>query len=173
MSAESVESHRAGAGAPALGFAVVTASDSRTPAEDRSGPAIAQLAATAGHGVVARRLVADDTDALRAAVAGALATPGVDVVVVTGGTGLAPRDVTIEAVEPLFDKRVDGFGELFRRLSYDEIGAAAMLSRASAGIAAGKAIFLLPGSPAAVRLAMEKLILPELAHLLAQARRGP
>ncbi len=167
-----VEEHRAQAGRSRFGFAVVTASDSRTPGDDLSGGLIRERAAAAGHAVVESRLVPDEAGALRAAVAAALAAPGVDVVVVTGGTGLAPRDVTLEAIEPLFDKRVDGFGELFRRLSHDEIGAAAMLSRASAGVAAGKAIFLLPGSPAAVRLAMEKLILPELAHLLAQARRA-
>ena len=122
--------------------------------------------------MVEARLVADEAEALRAAVEAALAQSAVDVVVVTGGTGLAPRDVTLEAVSPLFDKTIDGFGELFRRLSYDEIGPAAMLSRAAAGITRGRALFLLPGSPAAVRLAMEKLILPELAHLLAQARRA-
>ncbi len=168
----SVEQHRSAAGAPSFGFAVITASDSRTAREDRSGPLVGELAAAAGHGVVEARLVADEAEALRAAVEAALAQSAVDVVVVTGGTGLAPRDVTLEAVSPLFDKTIDGFGELFRRLSYDEIGPAAMLSRAAAGITRGRALFLLPGSPAAVRLAMEKLILPELAHLLAQARRA-
>ena len=97
--------------------------------------------------------------------------PEIDVVLVTGGTGLAPRDVTIEAVEPLFDKGIPGFGELFRMLSFAEIGAAAMLSRATAGLASGRAIFLLPGSPAALELALSRLVLPEIAHLLAQARR--
>ena len=168
----SVDQHRALAGAPSFGFAVITASDSRKPGDDLSGALVRERAAAAGHGVAESRLVPDEAGALRAAVGAALALPAVDVVVVTGGTGLAPRDVTIEAVAPLFGKTIDGFGELFRRLSYDEIGPAAMLSRAAAGVAAGKAIFLLPGSPAAVRLALDRLILPELAHLLAQARRA-
>jgi len=166
-----VDEHRAQAGRPVFGVAVVTATDSRTPEKDVSGALVRDLATAAGHRVVETVLVADDAALLRAAVAEALAAKAVDVVVVTGGTGLAPRDVTIEAVTPLFDKSVDGFGELFRRLSYDEIGPAAMLSRATAGLVGGKAVFLLPGSPAAVRLALDELLLPELAHLLGQARR--
>ena len=167
-----VDEHRSRAGQPAFGFAVVTASDSRTPEKDVSGALVRELAERAGHRAVESVLVGDDAALLRAAVAEALAAKAVDVVVVTGGTGLAPRDVTIEAIAPMFDKTLDGFGELFRRLSYDEIGAAAMLSRATAGIVAGKAVFLLPGSPGAVRLALEGIVLPELAHLLGQARRG-
>lgn len=167
-----VDEHRALAGTPSFGFAVVTASDSRTPAKDLSGALVRELATAAGHRVVETLLVADDAALLRAAVAEALAAKAVDVVVVTGGTGLAPRDVTVEAVAPMFDKSIDGFGELFRRLSFDQIGAAAMLSRAAAGVVGAKAVFLLPGSPAAVRLALERLLLPELAHLLGQARRA-
>ncbi len=137
---------------------MVTASDSRTPGKDLSGALIRERADCAPATAWSRAvLVADDAGALRAAVARRWPRPAVDVVVVTGGTGLAPRDVTIEAIAPLFEKSVDGFGELFRRLSYDEIGAAAMLSRATAGVAAGKAVFLLPGSPAAVRLAIEEV----------------
>jgi molybdenum cofactor biosynthesis protein B len=168
----SVDQHRAAAGTVTFGFAAITASDSRKPGDDLSGGQIRERALAAGHRVVESRLVPDEAGALRAAVVAALASPAVDVVVVTGGTGLAPRDVTIEAVAPLFEKTIDGFGELFRRLSWDEIGPAAMLSRAAAGVVAGKAVFLLPGSPAAVRLALERLVLPELAHLLAQARRA-
>ena len=167
-----VDEHRSGAGEPAFGFAVVTASDSRTPERDVSGALVRELAERAGHRAVETLLVEDDAALLRAAVAEALAAKAVDVVVVTGGTGLAPRDVTVEAIAPMFEKSVDGFGELFRRLSYDEIGAAAMLSRATADVVAGKAVFLLPGSPAAVRLALERIVLPELAHLLGQARRA-
>ena len=111
--------------------------------------------------------------AIAAAVDRALAAAGCDVVLVSGGTGVAPRDVTLEAVAPLFDKELPGFGELFRSLSFAEIGAAAMLSRAAAGVARGRAIFLLPGSPAALDLALGRLILPEAAHLLSQARRSP
>jgi molybdenum cofactor biosynthesis protein B len=101
-----------------------------------------------------------------------LARPGVDVVVATGGTGFSPRDLTLEAVAPLFDRPLEGFGELFRMLSYQQVGAAAMLSRAAAGLIGDRAVFLLPGSPKAVTLAMEALILPEAGHLLSQARRA-
>ena len=97
--------------------------------------------------------------------------PEVDVVVLTGGTGFSPRDITLAAVGPLLERPVEGFGELFRMLSYQQVGAAAMLSRAAAGLIEGRAVFLLPGSPKAVALAMEKLILPETGHLLGQVRR--
>ena len=132
---------------------------------------LAALVAGAGHRVVSRGLVRDDIGEIRAEVMAALALPEVDAVLVTGGTGLAPRDLTVEAVTPLFDREIPGFGELFRMLSFAEIGAAAMLSRAAAGLVSGRAIFLLPGSPAAVELALSRLVLPEIAHLLAQARR--
>jgi len=125
----------------------------------------------AGHRVVGTDLVADDVAAIRTAVWRLLAEPGLDVVVLTGGTGFSPRDLTVEAVAPLFDRAVEGFGELFRMLSYQQVGAAAMLSRAAAGLVRDRAVFLLPGSPKAVALALEALILPEAAHLLAQARR--
>jgi molybdenum cofactor biosynthesis protein B len=155
-----------------LGFAVLTASDSREAAQDTSGEKIAVLATAAGHTVRARELVKDDAPAIRDAVQRLLALPGVDVVVVTGGTGFSPRDVSVEAVAPLFDRPVEGFGELFRMLSYQQVGAAAMLSRATAGLVGDRAVFLLPGSPKAVALAMEALILPEAGHLVGQARRG-
>ncbi len=167
-----VDEHRAAAQRSAFGFAVITASDTRTPEKDLSGALARQRLEAAGHRVLESILVRDDAGLLRAAVAEALAAKAVDAVVVTGGTGFAPRDVTIEALAPLFDKTIDGFGELFRRLSFDQIGPAAMLSRATAGITAGKAIFLVPGSPAAVDLALSALVLPEIAHLLGQARRA-
>jgi len=151
--------------------AIVTVSDSRDAASDRGGPLLAELVERGEHRVVDRRLVRDDEFALRATVRELLGDPDVDAVLVTGGTGIASRDVTIEAIRPLFDKELPGFGELFRSLSWESIGAAAMLSRATAGVADGRAIFLLPGSPAALELAMEQLILPELRHLLHQARR--
>jgi molybdopterin adenylyltransferase len=154
-----------------LGFGVLTVSDSRTPADDTSGDAIRRLAAAAGHRVVASALVADDVAAIRGEVESLLATAGVDVVVTTGGTGYSPRDLTHVAVTPLFDVEIEGFGELFRMLSHRQVGAAAMLSRATAGVRRGRAIFVLPGSPKAVELAMAELILPEAAHLLSQARR--
>lgn len=171
VAAVSAEQHRQLAPG-ALGFAILTASDSRGAAQDTSGDKIAALAAAAGHLVRQRELVKDDAPAIREAVRRMLAAPGVDVVVVTGGTGFSPRDVSVEAVAPLFDRPVEGFGELFRMLSHRQVGAAAMLSRATAGLVGDRAVFLLPGSPKAVTLAMEELILPEAAHLLGQARRA-
>lgn len=155
-----------------LGFAVVTVSDSRTEADDAGGALARRLAAEAGHRVAAQRIVPDGIEPVRAALGELLADPEVDAVVLTGGTGVSPRDLTPEAVEPLLERRIDGFGELFRRLSWDQVGAAAMLSRAGAGIAGGTAVFYLPGSPKAVELAMRELILPETGHLVSQARRG-
>lgn len=165
----SVDQHRAAAPAE-LGYAVLTVSDSRDLGNDRGGDLLVELVQGAGHRVAARRLVRDEPGAIRAAVRDLARRAEVDVVVATGGTGLAPRDVTPEAVEPLYRRRVDGFGELFRQLSFAEIGAAAMLSRASAGVVGDALVFLLPGSPAAVRLAMLRLILPEAGHLLAHVR---
>jgi molybdopterin adenylyltransferase len=166
-----VAEHRSQAGAPALGFALLTVSDSRDERTDEGGALLAALVGAAGHRVVARDWTRDDVGQIRAAVEASLGLPMVDVVLVTGGTGLSPRDVTLEAIAPLFQKDIPGFGELFRMLSFAEIGAAAMLSRAAAGLAAGRAVFLLPGSPKALELALTRLILPEIAHLLAQARR--
>lgn len=170
----SVEEHRRTAPG-VLGFGLITVSDTRSPENDVGGRTLSGLAHVAGHRVEETVVVPDDVAGIRRAVRRILALAGVDVVVLTGGTGFSPRDVTVEAVVPLLDQTVEGFGELFRALSYRQVGAAAMLSRATAGLVGGKAIFLLPGSPKAVSLAMEKLILPEAAHLLAQARReaGP
>jgi len=167
----SAEQHRLTAPA-VLGFAVLTVSDTRQPGNDTSGEAIRGLAAAGGHRVEVSALVPDDVAAIRSAVRSMLAEPGVDVIVATGGTGFSPRDLTIEAVGPLLERPVEGFGELFRMLSYQQVGSAAMLSRATAGLIGTRAVFLLPGSTKAVTLAMEKLILPEAAHLLGQARRG-
>jgi len=166
----SAEQHRRFASA-VLGFAVLTVSDSRRPEDDTGGRTIREMAEAGGHRIEDSTLVRDDVSAIRAALRGLLARPGVDVVVATGGTGFSPRDLTLEAVEPLFDVAIEGFGELFRMLSYNQVGAAAMLSRAAAGLIGDRAVFLLPGSPKAVTLAMETLILPEAGHLLSQARR--
>ncbi len=166
----SAEDHRRAA-PDLLGFAVLTVSDSRKPADDTSGDAIRGLISAAGHRIVDSTLVPDDVAAIRAALRRLLALDEVDVLVTTGGTGFSPRDLTLEAVGPLLERSLDGFGELFRMLSYHQVGAAAMLSRAAAGLIGAKAVFLLPGSPKAVALAMEKLILPEAGHLLGQARR--
>jgi len=166
-----VESHRELAASGPLGFLIVTVSDSRTPETDSGGQKLRELVEAAGHRVADAGIVRDEIAAIRETVEGALEAQGVDVILLTGGTGVSPRDVTVEAVRPLLEKELPGFGELFRMLSFAEVGSAAMLSRATAGIARGRAIFLLPGSPAALGLAMERLILPEARHLLGQARR--
>ncbi len=166
----SAEQHRLTAPA-VLGFALITVSDSRKAEDDTGGKILADLALAAGHRVESMRIVRDEVSAIRRAVREALTLDVVDVVVLTGGTGFSPRDVTLDAVEPLLESRIDGFGELFRMLSWQQVGSAAMLSRATAGLAADRAVFLLPGSPKAVTLAMESLILPEAGHLLGQARR--
>jgi molybdenum cofactor biosynthesis protein B len=154
-----------------LSYAVITVSDSRGEAEESGGRKIVERIVQAAQRPVHRAWVQDDIAAIRAAVLEALALPEVDVVVLTGGTGFSPRDVTVEAVSPLFDRTIDGFGELFRALSYGEVGAAAMLSRAVGGLVANRAVFAVPGSPKAAALALDKLILPEAGHLLSQARR--
>jgi molybdenum cofactor biosynthesis protein B len=166
----SVEQHRRAAPA-VLGFSMLTVSDTRAERDDTSGNVLRELAAADGHRVVESAIVRDDVAAIREAARRLLGLPGVDVLVVTGGTGFSPRDVTLDALGPLLERPVEGFGELFRMLSFQQVGAAAMLSRAAAGLAGTQAIFLLPGSPKAVKLAMEALILPEAAHLLGQARR--
>jgi molybdenum cofactor biosynthesis protein B len=150
---------------------IVTVSDTRTDETDTSGRAIATLLEGGGHHVAGRVVVKDDATAVRTAVAGQLASGEVDVIISTGGTGIAARDTTFEAIDSLLEKRLPGFGELFRMLSYEQIGSAAIMSRATAGISARHIVVALPGSEAAVRLAMEKLLLPELGHLVQQARK--
>lgn len=150
---------------------VLTVSDTRTEETDTSGRAIVDLLTASGHQIVGRALVADDAAAIRAAIEGQLASRSADVIISTGGTGISSRDTTFEIVTALLDKRLDGFGELFRALSYAEIGPAAMMSRATAGLAARRILVALPGSEGAVRLAMNKLLLPELGHLVQQASK--
>ncbi len=147
----------------------MTISDTRTDATDASGDAIAAALTSAGHTVVNRQIVRDDPDAVRSAVRSA--ATDVAVVVTTGGTGITSRDSTYEAIVSLLDKRLDGFGELFRVLSYEQIGSAAMLSRACAGTIGSTAVFALPGAKRAVELAMEKLILPEIGHVVRELSR--
>jgi molybdenum cofactor biosynthesis protein B len=151
--------------AASVACTVITVSDTRTIADDRSGTAIVELLEAAGHRVVDRKIVPDEKATLEATVLEQVAAPAVQAILITGGTGAAPRDQSPETIERLFTKPLSGFGELFRMLSYQEIGAAAMLSRACAGLIDRTAVFLMPGSTAAVRLAMERLILPELGHL--------
>jgi molybdenum cofactor biosynthesis protein B len=161
----SVHEHRESAVQHA-GCAVLTISDTRTRADDRSGARLRELLARAGHEVLRYEIVPDDPMRIREALQPLFADSTVQAIFLSGGTGIAPRDTTFEAVRSLFEKEIEGFGELFRTLSYQEIGAAAMLSRATAGIVAGKIVFSMPGSTAAVELAMEKLALPELGHAL-------
>ena len=161
----SVAEHRAQSPARVACF-VLTVSDTRTLATETSGRAIAELLERDGHVVTGREVVRDEPAEVARVIRAQLARGDARVLITTGGTGIAKRDSTYEAVTALLDKRLDGFGELFRMLSYAEIGSAAMLSRATAGIAGGCAIFMLPGSEAAVRLAMERLILPELGHVV-------
>lgn len=145
-----------------LAICVVTVSDTRTLETDKSGRFIADLLRGAGHRIAGHIIVGDELLAIRDTVASAVADPGVDVVVLTGGTGITRRDVTPEAIAPLVTKAIPGFGELFRMLSYVEIGAATIQSRAEAALCGDTLVFALPGSPGAVRLALERILLPQL-----------
>ncbi len=146
----------------ALSLAVLTVSDTRTIETDTSGGLVAAELARAGHSVVERRIVVDDLVTIRESLAGFIADPRIDVVITTGGTGVTARDVTPDALAPLVTKPIPGFGELFRMLSYADIGAATIQSRAEAALCAQTLVFALPGSTGAVRLALEKIILPQL-----------
>jgi len=153
---------------------VVTVSDTRTPETDTGGALAAELLGGEGHPVVRREIVPDDPARIAAVLGTALDDPDVRAVVLTGGTGVSPRDRTPEAVRPLLEREIPGFGELFRWLSYQDIGSAALLSRALAGLARGTVVFALPGSRGAIRLALERLVLPELGHLAGEAvKEGP
>jgi molybdenum cofactor biosynthesis protein B len=155
----------------AVGCFVLTVSDTRRPDTDTSGRAIRDLLLAAGHHVTGHAIVRDEMDEVVARVRQCASDTATDVTITTGGTGISSRDGTFEAVDRLLDKRLEGFGELFRMLSCHEIGAAAMLSRATAGTIGRTALFVLPGSEHAVRLAMTRLILPELGHIVQQLRK--
>ena len=163
-----VEEHRKAA-VTGVRCAVLTVSDTRAPETDISGRTIVDLLESASHVVAKRQILRDNPKDVHDAVLAQIG--GVDAIITTGGTGITSRDSTYEAVADLFEKRIDGFGELFRMLSYPEIGSAAMMTRACAGVARGTAIFILPGSEHAVRLAMTKLILPEIGHVVRELRR--
>jgi molybdenum cofactor biosynthesis protein B len=150
---------------------VLTVSDTRTPETDTGGLAIRDLLEGAGHAVTGHAIVRDEPAQVTAMVRAAVDDSRTQVIITTGGTGITSRDGTFEAVDRLLEKRLDGFGELFRMLSFQEIGSAAMMSRATAGTTKGKAIFVLPGSPNAVKLAMTRLIIPELTHVVQQISR--
>jgi molybdopterin adenylyltransferase len=148
---------------------IVTVSDTRDKDTDKSGKLIHSLLSDQKHPVLEYRIVLDDIVKIKEAAKFAIENPEIDVVIFNGGTGITSRDVTIETLTPLFEKEITGFGELFRMLSYtDDIGSGAMLSRAAAGICEKTAIFALPGSTGAVKLGMEKLIMPELTHIVQQ-----
>lgn len=147
-----------------LGVAVITVSDTRRGAQDTSGALAEQLLTAAGHKVTARAWVRDDLRAIRGALRRALTRQDTDAVVLTGGTGIAQRDVTPEAVEPLLETALPGFGERFRAASWASVGPAAWLSRAGAGVAKGRLVVYLPGSSGAVRDGLELLVIPELVH---------
>ncbi|MEO8376478.1 MAG: MogA/MoaB family molybdenum cofactor biosynthesis protein [Candidatus Sumerlaeota bacterium] len=166
------EQHRSEAAKlPPVSVAVITISDTRTEETDESGKLIRQLLDQAGHRIDVYTILKDDPDAIHAMVERLAAEGRVQAVITNGGTGIAPRDGTFEAVSGLLSRELPGFGEIFRMLSYHEVGAAAMLSRAIAGLCGKTFVFCIPGSVNAVRVAMEKLIVPELAHLVWEANR--
>ena len=167
---ESVHKHRESA-PERVRVAVLTISDTRTPETDTGGDAIVELMRAAGHEVVRRGIVRDEPARIRTELVDLLASPDVDAVVTTGGTGISARDTTYEVVDRMLDKKLDGFGEIFRVLSYEEIGAAAVLSRAVAGAVGTKLVACLPGSRNAVRLAVEKLLVPEIAHIVFELKK--
>ena len=167
---QAVSEHRAAA-PDSLVLVVMTVSDTRTLANDTSGALIISMAEAAGHRIADRVIVPDEPERMDPLLRGYAAREDLHAVLITGGTGISPRDQTYETVTALLTKPLPGYGELFRWLSYQEIGPAAMLSRAQGGLRGQTVVLSMPGSPNAVRLAMEKLILPELGHLVREARR--
>ena len=167
---ESVHKHRESA-PETVRVAILTISDTRTPETDTGGDIAEELLKDAGQDVVERRIVRDEVAGIRNNLVDLLARSDVDAVVTTGGTGISARDTTYEVVERMIEKQLDGFGEIFRMLSYEEIGAAAIMSRALAGSVGSKFVASLPGSRNAVRLAVEKLLVPELAHIVFELRK--
>jgi molybdenum cofactor biosynthesis protein B len=166
----SVAEHKAHA-PRAVRCVVCTISDSKSPETDTSGQLLQELLRAGGHEVVGYQVVRDEPSQVHGVIHAACANPSVQAVIFTGGTGITSRDQTFEAIDALLEKRLPGFGELFRMLSYQEIGSAAMLSRAQAGVRAGRLIFSLPGSPGACRLALVRLVWPELGHLVREVGR--
>jgi molybdenum cofactor biosynthesis protein B len=167
---ESVEKHRE-ASPERIRVAVLTISDTRTPETDTGGNVIVDLMQAAGHKIANREIVKDDAPRIKEVLEELVTDAGVDAVITTGGTGISARDTTYEVVARMLDKRLDGFGEIFRMLSYEEVGAAAILSRAVAGATGSKFVACLPGSTNAVRLAMEKLLVPEISHVVFELRK--
>ncbi len=170
ITAMSHEEHRA-ASPDAIGCHVITVSDTRTEETDTGGRLLRTLLSEGGHRVLGHEIVRDEPAALQAAIERQLEADGTQAVITTGGTGISRRDGSYEVIAGLLEKRLDGFGELFRALSFEEIGPAAMMSRAVAGAARGKVVIALPGSWAAVQLGMTRLVLPELGHLVREVSR--
>lgn len=154
----------------AINCAIVTVSDTRTVETDRSGQLIQQLLHESGHHVIAYAILQDEPMQIQAELEQLSQQPDLDAILINGGTGIAPRDTTYDAIATLLEKTLPGFGELFRWLSYQDIGSRAMASRAIAGVFCNKLVFSVPGSTGAVKLAMQTLILPELRHLISQLR---
>ena len=152
-------------------LAVVTLSDTRTEQNDTGGDTIVELTTLRGHEIVRRLLLKEDPEQIRQAIEQLASDPSVEVILITGGTGISRRDNTYETIAGMLTKQLPGYGELFRMLSYQEVGAAAMLSRAQAGLVGQTLLFTMPGSPGAVRMALEKLVIPELGHLLQESQR--
>lgn len=171
MRSMSPQQHRAAAAARGpIAIALITVSDTRTDETDTNGHYLKEAAAAAGHVVAFQRIIRDEPAAVAEALGRAVAA-GAKAILFNGGTGIAPRDTTYDALAARLEKTLPGFGELFRMLSFEQVGAAAMLSRAVAGVYRGAAVFSVPGSPKAVQLAWERLIEPELAHLVAELER--
>jgi len=156
--------------AKSLGIMVITVSDTRDETTDLSGQLIKEMLAEAGHRIVGYQIVKDEPKEIEDLLRQTLGRKDLEVIILNGGTGIAPRDGTYEVVERLMQKRLDGFGEIFRYLSYQDIGSAAIMSRACAGIAGDKVMISLPGSKGAVQLAMGQLVLPEMGHMVSQLR---
>ncbi len=167
---ESVHKHRESA-PDRVRVAILTISDTRTPETDTGGDTVDELMRGAGHEIVQRAIVRDEVSSIRTMLVDLLARSDVDAVITTGGTGISDRDTTYEVVDGMLEKKLDGFGEIFRMLSYEKIGAAAVLSRCVAGAVGTKFVASLPGSRNAVRLAVEKLLVPELAHVVFELRK--
>ena len=167
---ESVHKHRESA-PDLVRVAVLTISDTRTPETDAGGDTVEELLRVAGHEIVHRAILRDEATGIRTKLVELLARPDVDAVITTGGTGISARDTTYEVADRMIEKKLDGFGEIFRMLSYEEVGAAAMLSRCVAGAVGTKFVACLPGSRNAVRLAVEKLLVPEISHIVFELRK--
>jgi molybdopterin adenylyltransferase len=167
----SITEHKQGA-AKAVNCKIITVSDTRNKDTDKSGKLMMEMLEQAGHAIVDYVIVKDEAAPIEEAILNGCEREDIDVILTNGGTGIAKRDVTIETVQELLDKEIVGFGELFRMLSYQEdIGSAAILSRAIAGVVKNKAVFSTPGSTGAVKLAMDKLILPEIGHVVREIKK--